>query len=92
MGVAERRAREKEELRQEILTAAREMFVEEGFANVSMRRIADKIEFSPTTIYLYFQDKSGLLDCIVEERLVELLHQLRELHDIPLDPVRSLKR
>ena len=92
MGVAERRAREKEELRQEILLAARELFVQEGYANVSMRRIAEKIEYSPTTIYLYFQDKAGLLDCIVEERLQELVHQLRILDQIPADPVTALKR
>ncbi len=92
MGVAERRAREKEELRQEILLAARELFVNEGFANVSMRRIAEKIEYSPTTIYLYFQDKAGLLDCIVEERLVELVHQLRALDEIPVDPLTGIKR
>jgi AcrR family transcriptional regulator len=93
VGVAERRAREKEELRQEILVAARELFVQEGFANVSMRRIAEKIEYSPTTIYLYFQDKAGLLDCIVEERLVELLNQLRTLDETkPIDAVNGLKR
>ena len=43
MGVQERRAREKEELRQEIMDAARELFVKEGFDNVSMRKIAEKI-------------------------------------------------
>ena len=62
MGVQERRAREKKELRQEILDAAREMFVEDGYENVSMRKIAEKIEYSPTTIYLYFRDKADLLD------------------------------
>jgi len=67
MGVQERRAREKKELRQEILDAARDLFVREGFENVSMRKIAEKIEYSPTTIYLYFQDKADLLDCICEE-------------------------
>jgi AcrR family transcriptional regulator len=92
MGVAERRAREKEELRQEILSAARELFVKEGFANVSMRRIAEKIEYSPTTIYLYFEDKSGLLDCIVEERLQELSNQLRLLDaEEPRDAVTTLR-
>ncbi|BDC49104.1 TetR family transcriptional regulator [Bryobacterales bacterium F-183] len=92
MGVAERRAREKEELRLEILQAARELFVKEGFANVSMRRIAERIEYSPTTIYLYFQDKAGLLDCIVEERLQELANQLRDLDPGPIvDPFESLR-
>jgi AcrR family transcriptional regulator len=92
MGVAERRAREKEELRQEILAAARELFVKEGFANVSMRRIAEKIEYSPTTIYLYFEDKHDLLDCIVEERLLELCNQFLALDAEPArPPVESLR-
>ena len=64
MGVQERRAREKKELRGEILDAARDLFLREGYENVSMRKIAEKIEYSPTTIYLYFQDKADLLDCI----------------------------
>ena len=88
MGVQERRAREKEELRQEIMDAARELFVKEGFDNVSMRKIAEKIEYSPTTIYLYFQDKADLLDCIVEETLRALqarLDSLRHGHDLVAD-------
>jgi AcrR family transcriptional regulator len=67
MGVSERRAREKEELRQKILNAATELFVQEGFGNVSMRKIADKIEYSPTTIYLYFKDKAELIGNICAE-------------------------
>ena len=60
MGVKERREREKESLRQDILDVAREMFATEGYESVSMRKIADKIEYSPTTIYLYFKDKNEL--------------------------------
>ncbi len=48
MGTKERRARE--QLRRQIIDAARELFVSEGHANVSMRKIADKIEYSPTVI------------------------------------------
>jgi AcrR family transcriptional regulator len=90
MGVQERRAREKEELRQEIMEAARELFVKEGFDNVSMRKIAEKIEYSPTTIYLYFQDKADLLDCIVEETLLCLQSKLDSLRH-GRDPVADLK-
>ena len=57
MGVKERRAREKEQLRRQIIAAARELFVNEGYENVSMRKIADKIEYSPTMIYLYFKTR-----------------------------------
>lgn len=72
MGLKERREREKENLRQEILDAAREMFAIEGYANVSMRKIADKIEYSPTTIYLYFKDKNDLLNQICEDTFGKL--------------------
>ena len=88
MGVQERRAREKEELRKEIMDSARELFVKEGFDTVSMRKIAERIEYSPTTIYLYFQDKADLLDCIVEETLLNLrakLDSLRHGHDLLAD-------
>lgn len=91
MGVQERRAREKEELRQEILVAARDLFVTEGFENVSMRKIAEKIEYSPTTIYLYFQDKTDLLDAMCEETLIlmhEGLEEVRRIHTDPLDRMR----
>lgn len=91
MGVQERRAREKQELRQDILAAARDLFIREGFENVSMRKIAEKIEYSPTTIYLYFQDKVDLLDCICEETLIRLEERLvaiRSAHPDPLDKMR----
>lgn len=91
MGVKERRVREKEELRQEILDAAREMFAKEGFANVSMRKIADKIEYSPTTIYLYFKDKTDLLNQITEESFGKLGHRISEITSSYADPYQSLR-
>ncbi|HEX8253404.1 MAG TPA: TetR/AcrR family transcriptional regulator [Thermoanaerobaculia bacterium] len=61
MGPRERREREREEIRTLILDAARELFVSEGVESVTMRRIADKIEYSPTAIYFHFKDKEALL-------------------------------
>jgi AcrR family transcriptional regulator len=92
MGVQERRAREKKELRQEILDAARDLFVREGFENVSMRKIAEKIEYSPTTIYLYFHDKSDLLDCICEETFARLVRKQNALDQTVPDAVERLER
>ena len=46
MGVQERRARQKESIREEILDAARTLFVKEGYEHVSMRKIAEKIEYA----------------------------------------------
>jgi AcrR family transcriptional regulator len=92
MGVQERRAREKKELRQEILDAARDLFVREGFENVSMRKIAEKIEYSPTTIYLYFKDKADLLDCICEETFARLVRKQTLLDQTVFDPVEKLRK
>ena len=88
MGVAERRAREKTELRQDILDAAREIFVAEGYDALTMRGVARRIEYSPTTIYLYFKDKSELIQAICDESFGKLIARLEELagkHTDPLD-------
>ena len=92
MGVKERRARQQKYLRQEILDAASELFVREGYENVSMRRIAEKIEYSPTTIYLYFKDKTDLLDQVCHETFGRLVQRLGKIMDQPGDPVDRLKR
>ena len=92
MGTKERRAREKKQLRQQILVAARELFVTEGYENISMRKIANKIEYSPTTIYLYFKDKADLLDSVCQETLINLLNTLEQLKNDKSDPVETLRR
>ena len=92
MGVKERKARQKRFLRQEILDAASELFVKEGFEHVSMRRIAEKIEYSPTTIYLYFKDKAELLEEVCQETFTRLAHRLTTILEEPGDPLERLKR
>ena len=92
MGVKERRAREKKLLRQEILDAASELFVREGYENVSMRRVADKIEYSPTTIYLYFHDKAELLESVCQEMFLRLSQRLAKILEQGGDPLERLKR
>jgi AcrR family transcriptional regulator len=57
----ERREREKQELRSKILDAARALFVKHGYESVTMRKIAERIEYSPTAIYLHFKDKETLI-------------------------------
>lgn len=91
MGVTERRERERQETRQLILEAARELFVREGYEAVSMRKIAEKIEYSAPAIYHHFRDKESLL--------AELcLHDFRALAGAFLrigridDPVERIRR
>jgi AcrR family transcriptional regulator len=61
MGTRERRERERDVVRTKILDAARSLFVVQGYEGVSMRAIAEKIEYSPTLIYQYFEDKETLI-------------------------------
>ncbi len=92
MGIRERRAREKAELRQIILSAARSLFVKEGYESVSMRKIADLIDYSPTTIYLYFKNKAQLLDSVCEETQTQLLNDIERLLGDTDDPVETLEK
>jgi AcrR family transcriptional regulator len=61
MGTLERRARARDSIRSRILDAARDLFVSDGVEAVTMRAIAKKIEYTPTTIYHHFRDKHSLL-------------------------------
>lgn len=85
----QRRAREKENLRRAILDAARELFVEEDFKNVSIRRIADKIEYSPTAIYLYFKDKNEIFFELMKEGDEHLSMRLEATRSS--DPLQALR-
>ncbi len=92
MGVKERKLRQKKFLRQEILDAASELFVKEGYESVSMRRIADRIEYSPTTIYLYFKDKAELLEQVCQDTFARLTQHLGRILQQPGDPLERLRR
>jgi AcrR family transcriptional regulator len=91
MGIKERREREKLETRDRILDAARELFIAEGYDGVSMRKIANKVEYSPTAIYVHFQDKDQLFREICHEDFRRLAQSLIGLAQIA-DPVERLKK
>src|ERR1043166_4167468 len=67
MGIKERQERDRESVRRGILDAARELFVSEGYQNVSMRKIAERIEYSPAAIYGYFPSKDDIFFALAEE-------------------------
>jgi AcrR family transcriptional regulator len=92
VGVKERRERQKETLRREILDAARDLFVRDGYDNVSMRKIAERIEYSPTTIYLYFKDKAELLHEICEDTFAQMIATLEGINQSGGHPVDRLER
>lgn len=89
MTITDRKLREKIEMRSSILEAAKELFAEDGFQNVSIRKIADKIEYSPATIYLYFKDKDAILFDLHNEGFRKLFEWQRDRAKIK-DPVQRL--
>src|SRR6202012_2532219 len=72
MGIVERKEKQKLEIRKLILDASMKLFVEEGFGSVTIRKIADLIEYSPTTVYLYFKDKDELFYSLHDEGFIKL--------------------
>lgn len=95
MGISERKERHKETLRQEILDAAREIVLDRGYAHLSMRGIARRIEYSPTTIYLYFRNKEDILYhlCVEAlERELEVVVAAVAKQSSPLLRLRSTMR
>jgi len=92
MGIKEKRAKIREEFRQEILNEARALFVKVGYEKFSMRRLAQQIGYTPTTIYRYFKDKDELLYAVCED-VAELfftnLSRVRALHPRPIDALRE---
>ena len=90
MTVATRKQREKEEMRQLILDAARKLFLEKGFDQASIRNIAEQIEYSPGTIYLYFKEKDEIFFALHEEGFGKLLQSMAPLQYVA-DPFERLK-
>ncbi len=91
VGIRERQSAQKEKIRRSILDAAAELFVKEGYENVSMRRIARKISYSPMSIYVYFRDKAELLDTICKDTFAKLIGHLAGLEGRAGDPIGNLK-
>lgn len=89
MGIKERREREKQDTRDKIMEAARAIFATEGYDAVSMRRIAEQIEYSPAAIYAYFPDKESLFREICRTDFTSLLEQFRHAAAVR-DPVERL--
>jgi AcrR family transcriptional regulator len=90
MTVANRKQREKEEMRVLILDAARKIFLEKGYHQASIRNIAEQIEYSPGTIYLYFKEKDEIFHALHEEGFSRLLAYMQPLQHVA-EPFERLK-
>ena len=72
MGVRERQVRDKELFRTRILDAARELIQENGYDKLTIRKIADRIEYSPMSLYNHFSDKDDILIALAREGFAKL--------------------
>src|ERR1043165_7705588 len=91
MGIKERRLREKEEVRSTILTAGWRLVKEEGWESLSIRKIADAIEYSIPVIYDHFENKEAILEEFGKEGFRMLGKKLKEAKEKKEDPVEQLK-
>ncbi|MBS1491199.1 MAG: TetR/AcrR family transcriptional regulator [Bacteroidetes bacterium] len=90
MGVRERKARDRQEMRDIILKSAYHLFLEKGFADVSIRNVAEAIEYSPATIYLYFKDKNEIIHALHSQGFGLLNKHFQPLYKIA-DPFERLR-
>jgi AcrR family transcriptional regulator len=91
MTTTTRREREKLDTRQRILDAARELFASEGYDAVTMRKIADKIEYTPTAIYFHFEDKDALIRELCAADFLALAQAFQPIALVP-DPIERIKQ
>src|SRR5713101_9758466 len=77
MGIKERRERERQEIRQSILSAARQIAIEEGWQAVTTRKVAERIEYSQPTIYEYFDNKEAILMALLSQGFEQVLSAMR---------------
>src|SRR5580700_5700053 len=93
MGIKERHERDREAIRRAILDAARELFVAEGYQQVSIRKIAERIEYSPAALYGYFPSKDDIFYALAEEGF-RLLHARDDAaaRDAALDKLEPIDR
>jgi AcrR family transcriptional regulator len=90
MGVTERKVKHREDLKKDILEAAKELFITKGLESTSIRNIAEKIEYSPATIYLYYKDKNEIVHALHSEGFKMLVSHFEVLGHIT-NPFERLK-
>lgn len=91
MGIRERKAREKERRRQQIIVAAKRVFSQKGFNKATMEDIAEEAELSPGTLYLYFKNKEELYASLSLRILQYLRIRVEHVHkDAGPNPVDKL--
>ncbi len=91
MGIKERKNLEKSNMRELILRTAMNLFLDDGFDKITIRHIAEKIEYSPATIYLYFKNKDEILRTLCNEGFEEL-YSRQQMSLKTRDPLKRLRQ
>ena len=86
----QRREREREEIRERILAAARDLFAKRGYAAVTMREIARRIEYTTTALYFHFRDKETLFRALCATDFLALAQRFQSIARIA-DPVERIR-
>ncbi len=92
MGITERRERERRELRSRIVEATRSIAAESGWDHVTVRRVAEEVEYSPQVIYRLFDGKDDLVYEVVRQGFGWMRDDLRDARQAGGDPVDGLLR
>ena len=90
MGIKERQKRERDERRELILNAAGSIIKEEGIDSLSIRKIADQIEYSPGIIYHYFKDKDDILAQFIKSGYKKIMNAISSPPETD-EPVQKLR-
>ncbi len=90
MGIKQRRERERQEIRQSILSAAQAIAAAEGWQAVTTRKVADRIEYSQPTIYEYFQNKQAILIALLHQGYELILQTLQHAAESTANPEEQL--
>ena len=91
MGITERRIRQKKEIRDSILSTAWNIVNEEGWQALSIRKIADAIEYSVPVIYDHFENKDAILEEFSRQGFELLVKKLQQAKAKSDDPAAQLK-
>ncbi len=78
-------------LRALILDAARDLLFESGYAGITMRKVADQIGYSATSIYLHFRDKDDLLHALIDDGMTRLSQAIGEAYNEDGTPLERLR-
>jgi len=92
MGIKERRLAEREQTKMKIFNAAIDIIIAEGYENLSIRKIAEKIEYSPGVIYNYFKDKNEIVRLIIAEHMHKICESIYSMGLLEKEPRVALEQ